>query len=73
MAKLTHTAPQAHDFSATERKALLRKGIAIIGVTYLPAASGPLPYANGERGYCLNDNGTHRVRTYRDVCALAAA
>lgn len=73
MAKLTHTAPQARDFSARERRALLRKGIAIIGVSYLPDAASVFPYVNGETGYCLNDNGTHRVRSYAEVVALATA
>ena len=59
-------------FNAKVVKALARKGIRIVGLTYLPAASGELRYANGETGYCLDDNGCHRIRTYMEVLALAA-
>jgi hypothetical protein len=61
----THTAPQARDFSAKTRKALLRKGIAIVGIQFLPNGSD---MTSGETGYCLSD-GT--IRTYGQVCALA--
>ena len=67
MTKLTHTAPQVRDFSATERRALLRKGIAIIGVQHVCSLYG------GETGYCLNDNGTHKIRIWREVRDIAAS
>jgi len=54
MANLTHTAPQARDFSATERKALLRKGIAIIGGSVIDTAAGAV------NSYHVSDNGTWR-------------
>jgi hypothetical protein len=63
---LTHTAPQARDFSAKTRKALLRKGIAIIGIQFLPNGSD---MTCGETGYSLSD-GT--IRTHSEVCALVA-
>ncbi len=63
--------PGTKDFALAVRRALARKGISIIGTTVIPG-TGDLPYANGERGYCLDDNGTHRVRSYREVVALAA-
>lgn len=59
----------SHFSNSTLRK-LARKGITLVGTTYLPG-EGELPYATGETGYCLNDNGTHRVRTFREVLALA--
>lgn len=70
MNKTTHTAPAAKDFSKTARATLARKGIAIIGSTWLPGTDGT--FANGERGYTLSDNGTQRIRTYAEVVALAA-
>ena len=59
------------DFAKTVNKALKAKGIEIYGATFLPSADGS-GYANGERGYLLNDNGCSRIRTYREVIALAA-
>jgi hypothetical protein len=57
-------------FSKSTLRKLARKGITLVGTTYLPG-EGALPYATGETGYCLNDNGTHRVRTFREVLELA--
>lgn len=68
-----HTSPAAKDFSKAQRAALARQGIAIIGAAAIPDMSSSLPYANASRGYCLDDNGTHRVRSYQDVVDLAAA
>lgn len=65
---LKHPAPAAKDFSRTVRNTLARQGISIIGSTWLPGSDGS--YVNGERGYELNDNGTHRIRTYMDVRKL---
>jgi hypothetical protein len=64
MAKLTHTAPPARDFAASERRALLRKGIAIVGTQHV---AGPF---GGDVAYALNDNGTHRLRRRVEVIAL---
>ena len=61
----------ARDFSAKVRRALLKRGIVIIGSQNLPG-DGDMPYANGIRGYQLSDNGTFRIRTYFEVEALAA-
>lgn len=61
-----------NDFSKKTIAALARKGISLIGLTVIPRA-GDMPFANGERGYCLNDNGCHRVRSFREVLALANA
>ena len=59
------------DFSKKTIATLARKGITLIGLTVIPG-EGPLPFATGERGYCLNDNGCHRIRTFNEVLALAA-
>ena len=61
-----------NDFSKKTIRALARKGIQLFGLTIIPDMASDMPFANGERGYCLNDNGCHRVRTYREVMALAA-
>ena len=44
-------------------RALARKGIRLVGLQHIPG-----PYG-GDTGYCLDDNGTYRVRKYRDVLA----
>lgn len=72
MKTMIHTSHFAKDFSKAQRAALARKGIAIIGATVIPDMTSALPFASGERGYQLNDNGTHRVRSYAEVVALAA-
>lgn len=60
----------ARDFAAKIRRALLRRGIVIIGAANLPGP-GPLPFANGTRGYYLNNNGEHQIRTYAEVEEMA--
>lgn len=60
------------DFSKATIKALGLKGIEIVGSVWVPASSGEMPFANGETAYQLVDNGTLRIRTHRDICALAA-
>jgi len=61
-----------NDFSAKTRSALARKGITIIGLTVIPNPNSDMPWATGDRGYKLNDNGCHRIRSYREVLELAA-
>jgi len=58
------------DFSKTTLSALSRKGITIIGITVIPDNSG-LPFASGERGYKLNDNGCLIIRAFAQVLELA--
>ena len=48
---------------------LRKKGISIIGATWLPGEDGS--YANGETGYELNNNGQHQIRTYLQVIDMA--
>jgi hypothetical protein len=60
----------AADFSLKTRRALSKRGITITGATVIPS-TGPLPFASGTRGYCLNNNGEHQIRTYSEVAALA--
>ena len=60
-----------NDFSKKTLRALARKGIRLIGLTTIPDMSSDMPYANGDRGYCLDDNGCHRIRTFTQVLELA--
>lgn len=62
----------AADFSRSTRAALKKRGIVIIGGTYIPG-QGNLPYANGQRGYELADKGTLKVRTFAQVLEMAGA
>ena len=57
------------DFDKFVLAQLTKRGIRLQGTTWLPGPGGN--YANGERGYLLDDNGTGRVRDYRGVLALA--
>jgi len=47
----------ARDFSAATRRALLKRGIAVIGICAIPDMSHPMPYANASRGYNLDIEG----------------
>jgi hypothetical protein len=68
---LTVTAQIARrDFSATTLRTLGQRGIELVSVQALPGA-GALPWANAERGYLVNDNGTGRVWTFAQVIAKA--
>lgn len=69
MMKIKHTAPAAKDFSVKVRNTLARRGIAIVGSTWLPGTDGS--FANGERGYIVDDCGTQRIRSYADLTAYA--
>lgn len=59
------------DFSRKTISSLTSKGITLIGLTVIPG-TGDLPFATGERGYILNDNGTQRVMLFAQVMELAA-
>jgi hypothetical protein len=59
----------AKDFGKEVRAALTKRGIRFVGTTWLPDEKGS--FANGSRGYLLDDNGTGRVRDYRGVLSLA--
>lgn len=60
------------DFSAKTRNALARKGIVIVGLTVIPNASSDMPFATGERGYKVNDNGCGRIWSFAEVMEKAA-
>ncbi len=57
------------DFSKTTQKHLAAIGIKVIGTTFIPGPDGS--FANGERAYQLDDNGTMRIRTFAEVLEMA--
>jgi hypothetical protein len=59
------------DFSAATRRALSRKGIEVYGICVIPAQNDPMPFANGDRGYKVNDNGCGRIWTFAQVLEAA--
>jgi hypothetical protein len=50
--------------------ALARKGVAIVATTVIPG-EGDMPFAAGETGYVVSDNGCGRVWTHRQVVEAA--
>lgn len=69
MARDVTSSAAAKDFPRNLITSLTKRGVRIVGSTWLPGPGGD--FANGERGYLLDDNGTGRVRTYREVRKLA--
>lgn len=61
----------ARSFSSKTLKALAAKGVRLLSTTVIPG-QGEMPYANGDRGYFVDDRGTGRVLTHGQVLALAA-
>ena len=61
----------ARDFAAPTRRALLKRGIVVVGLCSIPDMSSDMPWANSSRAYRLDDNGTHRIRTHAEVRAMA--
>ena len=57
------------DFGKHAVSKLAKAGIRFVGTTVIPS-DGPMPFAHGDRGYCIDDNGTHRVKSYREILAL---
>lgn len=58
-----------HFGKATVAK-LAKRGVTFLSLTVIPS-DGPMPFANGNTGYCVNDNGCGRVWTYADVRRFA--
>jgi hypothetical protein len=62
-----------NDFSRKTLRALSIRGIFLVGLTVIPDMASGMPFACGDRGYMINDNGTGRVLRFSDVLALASA
>ena len=58
-----------NDFSKKTIKALAQKGMTLIGLTVIPDPRSDMPFANGSRGYCFDDNGCHRILSFSQVMA----
>lgn len=56
-----------NDFSKKTIAALARKGIGILGLTVIPDMTKPMPFACGQRGYSVSDNGCGRIWTFAQV------
>lgn len=59
----------AKDFSKATIKALAKKGIRIIGAQACAAFDGDKFFTGV--AYKLDDNGTHRIRRFNEVLAIA--
>lgn len=60
-----------NDFSRSTLRALARKGIRIIGLTVIPNMASDMPFATGDRGYKVDDNGCGRIWTFAQVMEAA--
>lgn len=60
-----------NDFPKSTLRKLAKKGITLVGITAIPDMRSPMPWANAERGYVLNDNGTQIIRNFMQVAGLA--
>jgi hypothetical protein len=60
-----------NDFSRTTLRNLARKGISLVGLQAIPNMASAMPFANADRGYVMDDNGTCRVLTFGEVERLA--
>lgn len=60
-----------NDFSKKTLAALAHKGITLLGLTVIPDMSKPLPFACGQRGYSVSDNGCGRIWTFSEVMEAA--
>jgi hypothetical protein len=58
------------DFSSSTLRLLARKGIRVLGTCVIPS-EGFMPFANGDRGYRLDDNGCGRIWTFQQVLEAA--
>lgn len=58
------------DFNRSTLSALARKGIRVLSITVIPGA-GDLPFATGDRGYRVDDNGCGRIWTFTQVLEAA--
>ena len=68
---MSHHPIAARDFRRATLAALAKKGITIVSATTVPGVDGS--FANGDRGYGLDDNGTFRLVLFLQVLAIAKA
>lgn len=57
------------DFSVSQRRQFQKKRIRITSLTYIPG-EGEMPWANGETGYVIDNDGTCQVKSYLGMLQL---
>lgn len=68
---MSHNPIRIHHFTRTQTAKLARRGIFLVRPTMLPDYDSAFPFANALEGYEVNDNGTGRVWTRRQVVEAA--
>lgn len=65
-AVMAASSPFERDFSRKTIRSLAKRGVRIVGLQAIPG-DGPMPFANADRGYLVDDNGCGRVWRFADV------
>lgn len=68
---MKHNAILVHDFTRSQIAKLTKRGIFLIRPADIPDYDAAFPFAQPLRGYEVNDNGTGRVWTRRQVVEAA--
>ena len=58
------------DFNRTTIRSLNKKGVEIVGATWLPGTDGS--FANGEKGYKVVINETMMIKTFSEILDIAS-
>lgn len=59
-----------NDFSKATIKKLSKKGITILHTVLIPDTTSSMPYANGQTGYQIDNNGQGQIKTFLEVLEL---
>ena len=59
------------DFSRKTLSALAARGISVHGTCVIPNTDSDMPFATGQRGYKVNDNGCGRIWSFQEVIEAA--
>lgn len=70
MSNVAHEIAVRH-FGRKTVKTLATRDVRVIGLCVIPDMTKPLPFASGETGYNVDDNGTGRIWSYRAVLECA--
>ena len=68
---MTNRPTLIRDFNRHTIRVLAHRGITIVGLQMIPDMTSSMPWANAERGYVIDDNGTGRVLTHSELCNMA--
>ena len=58
-------------FGKRKVNSLAKKGIFFLGLTVIPNMNSSMPYATGETGYEINDNGCSKLKTFLEILEIA--